>query len=242
MTNDPRSDHAESTTRTHVIAAAPQPALPVVSSDQWFPVHRIYCVGRNYAGHAREMGHNPDQEPPFFFMKPADALVGPGDDFPYPGQSENVHHEVELVIALTTGGSGIPEAAALEHVYGYAVGLDMTRRDLQKTAKQLGRPWDAGKAFDFSAPCSAINPASMIGHPVNGRIELNIDGETRQDSDLDHMIWKIPQVIHRLSTLFTLQAGDLIFTGTPAGVGPVHPGEFLQAKIAGVGKMELYCR
>ncbi|MDK1024882.1 MAG: fumarylacetoacetate hydrolase family protein [Gammaproteobacteria bacterium] len=227
---------------SYVIPAPEQPSLPVTSSDQMFPVHRIYCVGRNYADHAREMGHNPDQEPPFFFLKPADVLVGPNEDFPYPGLSRDVHHEVELVVALARGGGDIPEASALEHIYGYAVGIDMTRRDLQNEAKKLGRPWDSGKAFDFSAPCSAIKPASAMGHPNNGRIQLKIDAEIRQESDLDHMIWKVPQIIAKLSALFTLRPGDLIFTGTPAGVGPVNPGEHIQAEIAGVGELALFCR
>lgn len=227
---------------SYVIPPPEQPTLPVTASDQMFPVHRIYCVGRNYADHAREMGHNPDQEAPFFFLKPADVLVGPNEDFPYPGLSKDVHHEVELVVALATGGSDIPEASALEHIYGYAVGIDMTRRDLQNEAKKLGRPWDSGKAFDFSAPCSAIKPVSLTGHPDSGRIQLKIDAEIRQESDLDHMIWKVPQIIARLSALFMLQPGDLIFTGTPAGVGPVNPGEHIQAEIAGVSELALFCR
>lgn len=227
---------------SYVIPPPEQPTLPVTASDQMFPVHRIYCVGRNYADHAREMGHNPDQEAPFFFLKPADVLVGPNEDFPYPGLSKDVHHEVELVVALAKGGSDIPEASALEHIYGYAVGIDMTRRDLQNEAKKLGRPWDSGKAFDFSAPCSAIKPVSLTGHPDSGRIQLKIDAEIRQESDLDHMIWKVPQIIARLSALFMLQPGDLIFTGTPAGVGPVNPGEHIQAEIAGVSELALFCR
>jgi fumarylpyruvate hydrolase len=225
-----------------VIPVPEQPCLPVISSDQMFPVHRIYCVGRNYADHAREMGHNPDQEPPFFFLKPADVLVGPDQDFPYPSASKDVQHEVELVVALTKGGNHIPEASALDHVYGYAVGIDMTRRDLQNAAKKMGRPWDSGKAFDCSAPCSAINPVAAIGHPVAGIIQLKIDAEIRQKSDLDHMIWKVPQIIARLSELFMLRPGDLIFTGTPAGVGPVNPGECIQAEIPAVGQLTLFCR
>lgn len=227
---------------SYVIPPPEQPTLPVTASDQMFPVHRIYCVGRNYADHAREMGHNPDQEAPFFFLKPADVLVGPNEDFPYPSLSKDVHHEVELVVALAKGGSDIPEASALELIYGYAVGIDMTRRDLQNEAKKLGRPWDSGKAFDFSAPCSAIKPVSLTGHPGSGRIQLKIDAEIRQESDLDHMIWKVPQIIARLSALFMLQPGDLIFTGTPAGVGPVNPGEHIQAEIAGVSELALFCR
>ena len=226
----------------YVIPQPKQTALPVAASEQQFPVHRIFCVGRNYADHAREMGHNPDEEAPFFFLKPADAIVCPGEDFPYPGFSSNVHHEVELVVALATGGKDIPEASALEHVFGYGVGLDMTRRDLQNEAKGMGRPWESGKAFDSSAPCSAITPATTMGHPNSGLIQLKIDDVVKQESDLDHMIWKVPQIIAQLSALFTLKAGDLIYTGTPAGVGPVSPGECMQATIAGVDQLTIYCR
>ncbi len=226
----------------YVIPEPKLPWLPVISSEQLFPVHRIYCVGRNYADHALEMGHNPDQEPPFFFIKPADTLLGPNEDFPYPTLSEDVQHEVELVVALGRSGSDIPEASALEYVYGYATGLDMTRRDLQNQAKKLGRPWDAGKAFDHSAPCSAINPVSQIGHPGSGEIKLSIDAEIRQVSNLDHMIWKVPQIVAKLSALFTLEPGDLIFTGTPAGVGPVHPGECMQASVEGVSELTVFCK
>jgi fumarylpyruvate hydrolase len=224
-----------------VVETPEQPRLPVTDSDDQFPVHRIYCVGRNYADHAIEMGHNPDEEPPFFFLKPADAILQPGCDFPYPSQSNNVHHEAELVVALAKGGRDIMEDTALDHVYGYAVGIDMTRRDLQNEAKQMGRPWDSGKGFDFSAPCSAIVPAISVGHPEKGSISLSINGEMRQASDLSHMIWKVPQVIARLSQLFTLQPGDLIYTGTPAGVGAVERGDQISVAIENVGQLNLHC-
>ena len=215
-------------------------SLPVFDEAGRFPVARIFCVGRNYAEHAREMGHNPDAEPPFFFIKPVTALVTDGADFPYPAHSSNVHHEVELVVALGKGGSNIPENEALSHVYGYAVGLDMTRRDVQAAAKEAGRPWETGKAFDHSAPCSALVPASKIGHPQAGAISLTINGEPRQSGDLANMIWDIPATIAYLSTWFSLLPGDLIFTGTPAGVGAVQRGDLLVASVASVGELSVH--
>jgi fumarylpyruvate hydrolase len=222
-----------------VITPSAIPTLPVEGHSARFPVSRIFCVGRNYAEHAREMGHDPNREPPFFFMKPSSAIVSDGKDFPYPSQTKDVHHEMELVVALGKGGADFPESKALEHVYGYAVGLDMTRRDLQAGAKKLGRPWDTGKAFDFSAPCSAIVPAAKIGHPEKGAVRLAVNGELRQQGDLGDLIWKIPEMVAYLSKLFTLQAGDLIFTGTPAGVGPVVKGDVLHGSVAGVGEIHL---
>ena len=221
----------------YVIPAPPIPSLAVEGDHGRFPVHRIYCVGRNYAEHAREMGHDPDREPPFFFMKPADALVADGRDFAYPSRSADVHHELELVVALARGGADIPADRALDHVYGYAVGLDMTRRDLQAEAKKMGRPWDVGKAFDGSAPCTAIRPAAEIGHPAKGAVWLEVNGGERQRGDLAQLIWKIPEMIAYLSTLFTLAPGDLIFTGTPAGVGPVERGDLLRGGVEGVGTL-----
>jgi fumarylpyruvate hydrolase len=221
----------------YVIPASPIPSLAVEGVRGRFPVHRIYCVGRNYAEHAREMGHDPDREPPFFFMKPADALVTDGDDFAYPSGSVDVHHELELVVALARGGANVPAERALDHVYGYAVGLDMTRRDLQAEAKKMGRPWDVGKAFDGSAPCTAIRPVAEIGHPTNGAVWLEVNGAARQRGDLAQLIWKIPEMIAYLSTLFTLAPGDLIFTGTPAGVGPVERGDLLRGGVEGVGTL-----
>ncbi|MFO1362740.1 MAG: fumarylacetoacetate hydrolase family protein [Burkholderiales bacterium] len=221
-----------------VIPAPPIPSLPVEGTSARFPVARIFCVGRNYAEHAREMGHDPSREPPFFFMKPNTAILD-GRDFPYPAQTKDVHHEMELVVAIGKGGANIPEAQALAHVYGYAAGLDMTRRDLQSEAKKAGRPWDTGKAFDHSAPCAAIVPAARIGHPARGAVVLEVNGEVKQKGDLAELIWKIPEMIAYLSTLFELKAGDLIFTGTPAGVGPVRKGDVLKGSVAGVGTIAL---
>jgi fumarylpyruvate hydrolase len=214
------------------------PTLAVSGSDERFPVRRIYCVGRNYAEHAREMGHDPTREPPFFFLKPGDAILGDGADFPYPSQTKDVHHEMELVVAIGKGGANIPTEKALGHVYGYAVGLDMTRRDLQTESKKLGRPWDTGKGFDHSAPCSAVVPAARIGHPEKGAIWLKVNGETRQKGDLAQLIWKIPETIAILSTLFELAPGDLIYSGTPAGVGPVKKGDVLEGGVDGVGTIK----
>jgi fumarylpyruvate hydrolase len=221
-----------------VIAAPPQAALPVRGMDAVFPVHRIYCVGRNYAAHTIEMGGDPDREEPFFFQKNPDNLVV-GDDFPYPPKSSDVHHEIELVVALASGGRDIPVETALECVYGYGVGLDMTRRDLQGECKKAGRPWEIGKAFEHSAPCGEIVPASSIGHPGHGAIWLKVNGETRQVGDLDHMIWKVPEMIAYLSGLFELKPGDLIFSGTPSGVGPVSRGDALHGHVDGVGDLHL---
>jgi fumarylpyruvate hydrolase len=221
-----------------VIQAPPAPTLAVAGEKGRFPVYRIFCVGRNYAEHAREMGHDPNREPPFFFMKPASAIVTDNADFPYPSATKDVHHEMELVVAIGKGGANIPSAKALDHVYGYAVGLDMTRRDLQGEAKKMGRPWDTGKAFDHSAPCSAVVPAAKIGHPAKGKIWLKVNGETRQEGDLSQLIWNIPDTIAYLSTLFTLAPGDLIYSGTPAGVGPVKKGDALEGGVDGVGTIK----
>ena len=224
---------------SYVFAPCPQPFLPVKGTQACFPVHRIYCVGQNYADHAIEMGGDPTRNPPFFFQKNPDCLVIEGRDFPYPSQTEDVHHEIELVVALKTGGCGIPVVKALDHVYGYAVGIDMTRRDLQAVAKKAGRPWEVAKAFEHSAPCSAIVMASEIGHPETGAITLKINGETRQSGDLNQMIWKVAETISYLSSLFELQPGDLIFTGTPAGVGPVQRGDRLEGQVDGVGMLSV---
>ena len=217
----------------------PQPALPVRGTDELLPVHRIYCVGRNYAEHAIEMGHDPDREPPFFFQKNPDNLVPDGGEFPYPPASNDVHHELEMVVALREGGKDIPTERALDHVFGYAVGLDMTRRDLQTEAKKLGRPWEVGKAFEHSAPCSAVVRASEIGHPVKGRVWLEVNGQKRQEGDLSQLIWKVPEVISYLSGLFTLRPGDLIYTGTPAGVAAVKRGDRLHGGVEGVGELRI---
>jgi fumarylpyruvate hydrolase len=222
-----------------VIPVPAVPTLPVEGTNARFPVARIFCVGRNYADHAREMGHDPNREPPFFFMKPNTAILADGKNFPYPTQTKDVHHEMELVVALGKGGANIPEAKALEHVWGYAVGLDMTRRDLQGEAKKMGRPWDTGKAFDHSAPCSAIVPASRIGHPSKGAVVLEVNGEVRQKGDLAELIWNVPEMIAYLSTLFELMPGDLIFTGTPAGVNSVQKGDTMKGSVEGVGTITL---
>lgn len=226
-----------------VIPNPPRVLLPVADSDDVYPVRRIYCVGRNYGAHAREMGADPDREPPFFFMKPADAILAvtaeTPAELPYPTRTESFHFEVELVAALGHGGSDIAERSALAHVYGYAVGLDMTRRDLQDEAKRLSRPWDIAKGADHSAPIGPLHPAGTIGHPSRGTISLDIDGERRQAGDLSEMIWSLPEQIALLSTYFTLHPGDLIFTGTPSGVGPVTRGETMRATIEGLGAITL---
>ena len=223
----------------YVVPAPTLPTLPVRGSSDEFPVHRIYCVGRNYAAHAIEMGHDPDREDPFFFQKNPDTLVLSGGEFPYPDKTSDVHFEIEMVVALAKGGSNIPVGQALDHIYGYAVGLDMTRRDLQGQMKKAGRPWEIGKAFEFAAPCTAIVPASEIGHPDQGRVWLNVNGELRQEGDLNQLIWKVPEMISYLSGLFTLAAGDLIYSGTPSGVGAIVRGDVMSGGVEGVGELEI---
>lgn len=210
--------------------------LPVAGSDRLFPVHRVYCVGRNYAAHAVEMGHDPDKEPPFFFQKNPDNLDTSGQ-FPYPPASSDVHHEIEMMVALKSGGRDIPLEKALDCVYGYGVALDMTRRDLQGKAKEMGRPWEVGKAFEASAPCGALVPAEKIGHPAQGAVWLDVNGERRQTGDLNQMIWKVPEMISYLSGLFTLMPGDVILSGTPAGVGAVKRGDVLRGHVEGIGEI-----
>jgi|TARA_B100001964_G_scaffold245459_1_gene332535 fumarylpyruvate hydrolase len=211
--------------------------LPVKGSPDLFPVGQIYCVGRNYADHAIEMGHDPNREAPFFFMKPVCAILQDGEEMRYPAMSSDVHHEVELVVALGKGGQRVSVQEAMGMVFGYAVGIDMTRRDLQAKAKEKGRPWEAAKSFKHSAPCSAISPMTKEVH--HGLIQLSVNGNARQGGNINQMIWKVPEVISRLSELFVLDAGDLIFTGTPAGVGPIAPGDCLEASIAGVGVLSI---
>jgi fumarylpyruvate hydrolase len=223
---------------TYAFAPPRQAALPIAGSDQLFPVHRIYCVGRNYAEHAREMGSDPDREPPFFFQKNPDNILVTGR-LPYPSRTSDLHFEIELVVALRSGGVDIEPTQALSHVYGYAVGLDMTRRDLQNAAKKTGRPWEIGKAFECSAPCTPIVPSAAIGHPERGAIWIDVNGERRQTGDLSQMIWSIPNQIAFLSGLFELTAGDLIFTGTPAGVGSTKRGDKLHGHIDGVGDLKV---
>ncbi|MEY8828384.1 fumarylacetoacetate hydrolase family protein [Sedimentitalea sp. XS_ASV28] len=213
-------------------------SLPVKGQDRRFPVRRVYCIGRNYAAHAIEMGHDPDREAPFFFQKNPDNL-DPSGEFPYPGHSSDVHFEVELAVALGGGGCNIPVDKALEHVYGYALSLDMTRRDLQGVAKKMGRPWEIGKAFERSAPVGPIHPASATGHLSEGRICLQVNGEIRQDGNLNQMIWKVPEMIAYLSEYFELAAGDVILSGTPAGVGAVARGDVMRVEIDGLGAMDV---
>lgn len=213
--------------------------LPIEGAAESFPVRRVYCVGRNYADHAIEMGHDPNREPPFFFQKNPDNLLPPGKDFPYPPLSSDVHHEVECVIALKSGGADIPVEHALDCIYGYGVGIDFTRRDLQGEAKKAGRPWEVAKAFEASAPVSAIVPASRLGHPATGKVWLELNGKRVQDGDLDQMIWKTPEIIAELSKLFVLAPGDIIMTGTPAGVGAVKKGDRISCGVEGVAALSL---
>ncbi len=223
----------------YVFSPEAQSTLPIRGTDELFPVNRVYCIGRNYAAHAIEMGHDPDKEPPFFFQKNPDNLLPEGKDFPYPPMTSDVHHEIELAVALKSGGSNLSAGDALDCVFGYAVSLDMTRRDLQGQMKKMGRPWEIGKAFEHSAPCSALVPASDIGHPSEGEIWLKINGATQQEGDLNQLIWKIPEMISYLSDYFSLHPGDVILTGTPAGVGPVEKGDNLHGHIAGVGDLHV---
>ncbi|MCB1509039.1 MAG: fumarylacetoacetate hydrolase family protein [Hyphomicrobiaceae bacterium] len=221
-----------------VFSPAPLTAWPIEGEDRFFPVRRVYCVGRNYADHAREMGHDPDREPPFFFQKNPQNLTFDGR-FAYPVATGDVHHEVELAVALSKGGEAIAAENALDCVFGYAVALDMTRRDRQAEAKKASRPWEIAKAFEGSAPAAALVPASRIGHPGNGAITLDVNGARRQEGDLNQMIWPVADVIACLSGLFTLAPGDVILTGTPAGVGAVERGDRLEAAIEGVGRLSV---
>jgi fumarylpyruvate hydrolase len=221
----------------YVIPFWEPPALAVIGSDDLFPIHRVYCVGRNYVAHGLEMGGDPDREPPFFFAKPADALVVDGATIPFPPATSNLHHEVEMVVALSSGGTEIAESDALNHVFGYGVGIDLTRRDLQDEAKKMARPWDMSKGFDNSAPCSALRRASEIGHPESARIVLKANGEIRQDSDVKMMIWNVPEMIAYLSRLLELRPGDVIFSGTPEGVAACINGDRLEASVEGIADL-----
>ena len=218
------------------IEVPPAVALPIATNSALFPVRRVYCIGRNYAAHAIEMGHDPDREPPFFFQKNPNNLTSSGI-FPYPPQSEDVHHEVEVAVMLKSGGTDIAVGDALDHVFGYALSLDMTRRDLQGVQKKMGRPWEIGKAFEHSAPTGPIHPVSEVGHLDKGRIALTVNDEIRQDGDMNQMIWKVPEIIAYLSEYFELAAGDVILSGTPAGVGPVKKGDTMIAEAEGLGCM-----
>lgn len=230
-----RTQHEETAMTAEPLPfSVPRPTVAIAGSAARFPVHRIYCVGRNYAAHAREMGGDPTREPPCFFTKPADAVVANGVPVRYPSRTSNLHHEVELVIAIGKGGKQVPVASALDHVFGYAVGNDLTRRDLQAQAKDAGLPWDVAKAFDHSAPIGAIRAVNDGGHVQSGRIWLEVNGQRRQDASLDELIWSVPEIVAELSTLFELHPGDLIFTGTPAGVGALQRGDHVVAGIDGL--------
>ncbi len=223
---------------SYVYSPAARPWAAVHGSTDRYAIHRIYCVGRNYAAHVREMGGDPARELPIFFSKPADAIVANGADVPYPPHTTNFHHEVELVVAISKGGANIAVEDALAHVYGYAVGNDLTRRDLQADARSKGQPWDVSKGFDHSAPMAAIHTVEQVGHPTDARIWLKVNDEIRQDSNLTQLIWSVPEVIAELSTYYTLQPGDLIFTGTPDGIGPLVPGDTVTAGIYGLDTLQ----
>ncbi len=220
-----------------VFPPPPIVAAPVAGGGR-FPIRRIFCVGRNYAAHSREMGGDPSREPPFFFSKPADAVVTGDANSPYPGATQNLHHEIELVVTLASGGAAIPIGEAEKHIYGYAAGLDLTRRDLQSQAREARQPWDMAKGFDFSAPLGLIHPAAKIGHPKAGRIALKVNGDVRQEGDLGDLIWSVAEVIASLSNTVALAPGDLIFTGTPSGVGAILRGDVLEGEIEGVGTVK----
>ncbi|HET7678623.1 MAG TPA: fumarylacetoacetate hydrolase family protein [Xanthobacteraceae bacterium] len=222
----------------YVISPPAPPSLPVAGSSKLFPVRRVWCVGRNYLEHIREMG-NDEREPPFFFAKPPDALVPDGATIPYPSLTKDLHFEVELVVALKSGGRNIPVDKANDCIYGYGVGIDLTRRDLQIASRNIKQPWEIGKFFDNSAPCSALRPASEIGHPSRGKITLKVNGNLKQEGDLEQMIWNVPETISKLSEMVELAAGDVIFTGTPSGVGPVTEGEKMECEVEGVARLTI---
>lgn len=224
---------------SYVIPSWSLPSLPVAGTDDEFPIRRVFCVGRNYAAHAREMGHNPDREDPFFFMKPSDAVIANGGDINYPPATSDLHHEIEMVVALKSGGKDIPVESANDHVFGYGVGLDMTRRDVQGEAKKAGRPWDMGKGFDQSAPCATLHPVSETGIIDDAAIWLKVNGEVRQTSNLNALIWSVPETISYLSGLVELAAGDLIFSGTPEGVAAVVKGDVLEGHVDGLTNLTI---
>jgi fumarylpyruvate hydrolase len=227
-----------STSASFVIPAPPQASIAVAGESKSFPVRRIWCVGRNYLEHIREMG-NDERAPPFFFAKHADMVVADGATIPYPPLTKDFHHEVELVVALKSGDRNIPADQALDHVYGYAVGIDLTRRDLQGAAKKKERPWEIGKSFDHSAPCGALQPATKIGHPAKGKIWLSVNGTEKQKGDLTELIWSVPEIIAKLSEQVTLDAGDIILTGTPAGVGALVAGDKIECGIDDIGTLKI---
>ena len=224
---------------TEYVIDLPQVAsLPVAGSAAMFPVRRVYCIGRNYAAHAVEMGHDPDREPPFFFQKNPNNLDASGK-FPYPPHSNDVHHEMEMLVALKSGGTNIPLDKALDHVFGYGLSLDMTRRDLQGAQKKMGRPWEIGKAFERSGPCGPLHPVADVGHLDKGRVALTVNGDLRQEGDLNQMIWKVPEMISYLSDYFELAAGDVIMSGTPAGVAAVERGDVMEMSVEGLGSAKI---
>jgi fumarylpyruvate hydrolase len=222
----------------YVIPAHTQPSLIVAGDSKSFPVRRIWCVGRNYLEHIREMG-NDERQPPFFFAKHADMIVGEGASIPYPSLTKDFQHEVEMVVALKSGGANIDPKNALDHVYGYGVGIDLTRRDLQMASRKKEQPWEIGKSFDFSAPCGALRPASEIGHPAKGKIWLNVNGTEKQKGDLSELIWNVSEIIAKLSLQVTLGAGDIILTGTPAGVAALKSGDKIECGIDGIGTLKV---
>jgi len=222
----------------YVISPPPQATIAVAGTDKVYPVRRIWCVGRNYIEHIREMGQD-ERAPPFFFAKPADAIVPDGGTVPYPPLTKDMHHEVELVVALKGGGRNIPVAKANDCIYGYAVGIELTRHDPQIASRDVKRPWEIGKAFDSSAPCGPLMPASKIGHPTKGKIVLKVNGKVRQDGDLNQMIWNVPETISKLSEMVALEAGDVIMTGTPSGVAATVAGDKIECEVEGVGKLSV---
>jgi fumarylpyruvate hydrolase len=222
-----------------VIPAPVPPTLPIAGTDQRFPVRRIYCIGRNYVAHVREMGGDETRDFPLIFQKPLDAIVQDGGVVPYPPKTNNFHFELELMVAMKSGGYNIPESEALSHIYGYGICLDMTRRTLLDTPDGPRIPWELKKAFDHSAPCGPIHPVEQVGHPSSGRIRLEVDGEARQDSDLSLLIWRVPEIIATLSNYYSLEPGDIIMTGTPDGVGPVIPGNVMVGSIDGLGTLTI---
>jgi fumarylpyruvate hydrolase len=225
---------------SYILTPSPRPSVAIADDARRFAVRRIYCVGLNYAAHAREMGKDPGAEPPFFFSKPADAVVEGGATIPFATMTDNLHYEIELVAALGSGGANISKEQALQHVWGYAAGIDLTRRDLQKRARDEGKPWDLAKGFDQSAPIGALQPATRIGHPQAGRIGLSVNGAKRQEGDLSDMILNVAAIVAELSRFVRLEAGDLIFTGTPEGVGPLKPGDVVHGDVAGVGEVSVH--
>jgi fumarylpyruvate hydrolase len=229
----------ENVMKDFVIPPPPVSSVAVSGTKARFPVRRIICVGRNYAAHAREMGRDPDREPPFFFLKPADTVVDNDAIVPYPPQTNNFHYEIELIVAIGKAGNAIPVDEALDHVFGYGVGIDLTRRDLQLQAREQGRPWDWGKGFDLSAPIAPLHPFEEVGHPTAGRIWLAVDGQVKQDSDISKLIWPVPDIISIASGSMELKPGDLIMTGTPEGVGPVKRGEVMTGGIEGLGEIRI---